>query len=158
MEEKLLVPLDGSIIGEAALPCVEELVSKLSPEVKVEITLLQVASSLSHYIVAGEVNVRVFYTEQEIKQIKKKTMDYLDNVSEALRSNGAIVKTKVEVGKATDEIIKAADEINVDLIAMSTHGRSGFSRWAFGNVTDKTLRGGNKPVLVVRVPQEAKKT
>ena len=72
MEEKILVPLDGSTIGEAALPYVEELVSKLSPEVKVEITLLQVVSSLTHYIVAGEASVRVPYTEQEMKQIKNR--------------------------------------------------------------------------------------
>ena len=50
------------------------------------------------------------------------------------------------------------DEIKADLIAMSTHGRSGISRWAFGSVTDKVLRGGNKPVLIVRAPKEAAQT
>ena len=63
-----------------------------------------------------------------------------------------------KVGEAADEIVKAADEINADIIAMSTHGRSGLSRWAFGSVTDKVLRGGNKPVLVVRAPKESGKT
>ncbi len=42
MGEKILIPLDGSEIGEAALPYVVELMSKLSPRVKVELTLLQV--------------------------------------------------------------------------------------------------------------------
>ena len=158
MEERILVPLDGSKIGEAALPYVEELVSKLLPEVKVEITLLQVVSSLTHYVVAGEASTRVPYTEEEMEQTKKKAMEYLEMLTEALRGKGASVSAKVAVGNAAEEIIKAADEINADMIAMSTHGRSGLSRWAFGSVTDKVLRGGRKPVLVVRVPKETEKS
>ena len=49
-----------------------------------------------------------------------------------------------------EEIIKAADEINADFVAMSTHGRSGLIRWAFGSVADKVLRGGNRSVILVR--------
>ncbi len=154
MYKRILVPLDGSKVGEAALPQVEELVSKLLPVVKVEVTLFQVVSSLVHYVVAGEATARVPYTEQEVEQTKKRSMDYLDKAGESLRSKKVSVKIKVAVGKAAEEIIKAADEINADLIAMSTHGRSGFSRWAFGSVTDKVLRGGNKPVLMVRAPEE----
>ena len=158
MYERMLVPLDGSKTGEAALPYVAELVSKLAPAGKVQVTLLQVVSSLTHYVVAGEASARIPYTEAEIEQIKKKAMAYLNKAGKALRSKGAIVKCKVRVGKATDEIAKTADEINADLIAMSTHGRSGLSRWAFGSVTDRVLRGGNKPVLMVRAPKEAAQT
>ena len=154
MYERILVPLDGSKVGEAALPYVEELVSRLSPEVKAEVTLFQVVSSRVYYIVAGEASAPIPYTEEEMEQIKRKAMDYLDNAGEGLRSKGAIVKVKVAVGKADEEITKAADEIGVDLIAMSTHGRSGLSRWAFGSVTARVLRGGNKPVLIVRAPKE----
>ena len=51
---------------------------------------------------------------------------------------------------SAEEIIKAEADLDVDLIAMSTHGRRGISRWAFGSVTEKVLRGGSVPVLVVR--------
>lgn len=158
MYERILVPLDGSKVGEAALPYVEELVSKLVPGTKVEVTLLQVVSSLAHYVIAGEASASIPYTEKEMEQIKKKAIDYLDKVGEGLRSKGAIVRTKVETGNAAKGINKVADETNADLIAMSTHGRSGFSRLALGSVTDKVLRGGDIPVLVVRVPKEAEKT
>ena len=154
MKEKILVPLDGSKVGEAALPCVEDLVTKLLPEVKVEVTLIQVLSSLSHYVVAGEASARIPYTEQEIEQMKKKSSQYLRKAGQALRKKGASIKARVAVGHAADEIIKAADEINADIIAMSSHGRSGLSRWAFGSVTDRVVRGGNKPVLVVKAPKE----
>lgn len=157
MAEKILVPLDGSKVGEAALPYIEELVSRLSPALKVEITLLQVLSSLTHYVVAGEAGVQVPYTEQEMKQIKKQVADYLKKAGEGLRKKGAIVKIKVSTGNPPDEISKAADEINADLVAMSTHGRSGLRRLAFGSVTDKVLRGGNKPVLMIRAPREDEK-
>ena len=154
MEERILVPLDGSKVGEAALPYVEELISKLSPEVKVEVTLFQVVSSLTHYVVAGEASAAVPYTEQEMAQIKKRARDYLEKTGELLRSKGIAVKVEVAVGKPADEIIKVADEIDANLIAMSTHGRSGLSRWAFGSITDRVLRGGSRPVLVVRAPKE----
>ena len=154
MAEKILVPLDGSKVGEAALPYVEDLVTKLLPEVKVEVTLVQVLSSLSHYVVAGEATARIPYTEQEREQMKKKASQYLRKVGQALRKKGANIKVKVAVGHAADEIIKAADEINADFIAMSTHGRSGLSRWAFGSVADRVVRGGNKPVLVVKALKE----
>ena len=154
MGEKILVPLDGSKVGEAALPEVEKLTSKLLPEGKVGVTLIQVLASLSHYVVAGEASARIPYTEQEMEQMKKKASQYLRKASEPLKKRGVSVKVRVEVGHAADEIIKAADEVKADIIAMSSHGRSGISRWAFGSVTDRVLRGGSKPVLVVKAPKE----
>lgn len=154
MYERILVPLDGSKVGEAALPLVEELVSKLAPKVKTEVILLQVISSLTHYIIAGEASVQVPYNEKEIAQIKKKTRDYLEKASEGLKSKGANVTIKVTTGRAAEEIVRVADEARADLIAMSTHGRSGLSRLTFGSITGKVLRGGNVPVLVVRAPKD----
>jgi nucleotide-binding universal stress UspA family protein len=155
MKEKILVPLDGSKVGEAALPYVENLVSKFLPEPKVEVTLIQVLSSLSHYVVAGEATARVPYTEQEIQQMQKAAASYLRKAGKALKDKGAKTRTRVTVGNAAEEIIKAADEIGVDFIAMSSHGRSGLSRWAFGSVTDRVVRAGGKPVLVVKAPKDS---
>ena len=159
MYDRILVPLDGSKLGEAALPYIEELVSRLSPEVKVEVTLFQVVSLLgTHSVVSVGVSVQIPYTDEEVEQIKREAMDYLNKAGEGLRSKRVSVKTKVTTGSAAEEIIKAADEMNADWIAMSTHGRSGLSRWAFGSVTDRVLRGGNVPVIVVRALKEAEKT
>ncbi len=158
MALKILIPLDGSKTGRTALPYVEELVSKLSPRVKVELTLLQVVSFLTHYVAAGELMTPISYTEQEMKQIQQQARNYLNKVAKDIRSKKVSVKIKVGVGNAAEEIIKAADVISVDLIAMSTHGRHGITRWSFGSVTDKVLRAGHKPVLVVRVPKEAAQT
>jgi nucleotide-binding universal stress UspA family protein len=59
----------------------------------------------------------------------------------------------VRMGDAAEEILRAAEEIKADLIAMSTHGRSGLRRLAFGSITDKVLRGAGVPVLTVRAPE-----
>ncbi|MFC2047016.1 universal stress protein [Chloroflexota bacterium] len=156
MYEKIIVPLDGSKVGEAALPYVEDLMSKLSPEVKVEVTLLRVLSELSHYMAVEMAGVSVPFTAKEMEQQNKEAMDYLDKAGEALRSKGATVMAKVGVGDACENIVKTAEEINANLIAMSTHGRSGLSRWAFGSVTEKVLRReGRIPITVVKALKEA---
>jgi nucleotide-binding universal stress UspA family protein len=158
MYEKILIPLDGSEVGESALPYVENLLSKLSPEVKVEVTLLQVLRPVYPHAIGGYEVPDVAYTEKEMEETKKKAVDYLNKAGETLRSKGATVTSRVGIGDASEEIIKVAEEINADLIAMSTHGRSGFSRWAFGSVTDKVLRrGGRVPILTVRAPRKEEK-
>jgi len=151
MEQKIVVPLDGSEIGESAIPYVEDLVSKLSTEAKVEVILLRVLSKLTQPITAGSVHVEVPFTEEEVKQRKKQALDYLHKVGEGLRSKGATVTAEVRSGNASEEIVQAAEEANANMIAMSTHGRTGFSRWAFGSVTDKVLRlEGKIPITMIR--------
>ncbi len=154
MIERILVPLDGSRVGEAALPLVEELVSKLGPTTKVKVTLFQAITSTSHWVIAGEASARIPYTEKEFELIQRDAKKYLNKIGERLRSLGATVKTKTSVGDAAGEILKTADETNANLIAMSTHGRSGLSRWAFGSVTEKVLREGLTPILTVRAPKD----
>ena len=157
MTEKILVPLDGSKVGEAALPYIKELVTKLVPGGQVEVTLIQVVSQLVHYVVVGEEAVRAPYTPQEIEQMKKKASQYLTEAGADLRLAGATTTVRVEVGRAVEEVLKAADELKVDMIAISSHGRSGLSRLAFGSVTDKVLHGSNRPVLVVKASKDLQK-
>jgi nucleotide-binding universal stress UspA family protein len=153
MFSRVLVPLDGSKVGEAALPVIEQLVDKLAPEGKVEITLIGVITLLRHWVVVGEASAPVSYTEEELKIIRERVMDYLTKSGESLKSKGVTVKTIVSTGNASEEILRAADQIKADLIAMSTHGRSGLRRLAFGSSTDKVLRGSRIPVLMVRAPE-----
>ncbi len=154
MFERILVPLDGSKVGEAALEHVEHMVAKIAPTVKTEIILLQVLTSLTHYVIAGEASVQVPYTEKEVDYITRKAKEYLSKTAECLKGKGVSIKTKVVMGKAEEEIVKAAAELKADLIAMSTHGRSGLSRLTFGSITDKILRTASVPVLVVRAPKD----
>jgi nucleotide-binding universal stress UspA family protein len=153
MFERVLVPLDGSKVGEAALPVIDQLVNKLAPGTKVEITLLGVITLLRHWVVVGEASAPVSYTEEELNLIKKRIADYLEKTGKTLKGKGITVTHMVPTGDAADEILKAAGEIKADLIAMSTHGRSGLRRLAFGSITDKVIRGSSIPVLLVRAAE-----
>ena len=151
MYERILIPLDGSKTGEAALNHVKKLISRLSPQVKTKIILMQVIPPCFESLIAGEAVAMVPCSEEELKQAKQRAVNYLSKAGEALEKTGATVTFEARIGNAYEEIIKAADEIKADLIAMSTHGRSGLSRWAFGSITDKVLRhGGDIPILAVR--------
>ncbi len=153
MFERVLVPLDGSKVGEAALPVINQLVEKCGPGVKVDITLLGVITILRHWVVVGEASAPVSYTEDELSLIKQRVSDYLIRTGEYLKQPRVSINTIVTTGNAAEEILKVSDETKADLIAMSTHGRSGLRRLAFGSITDKILHGARVPVLMVRAPE-----
>jgi nucleotide-binding universal stress UspA family protein len=68
------------------------------------------------------------------------------------RLREACIPARIEhrKGEASDVILRTADEEAIDLIAMTTHGRSGPSRWIYGSVAAKVLREATVPLLVVR--------
>jgi nucleotide-binding universal stress UspA family protein len=153
MFERVVVPLDGSKVGESALPVIGRLAEKLAPGAKVEVTLIGVITLLRHWVVVGEASAPVSYSEEELNIIKNRVTDYLNKTGETLKSKGISVNILVTSGNAAEEILKVADKVKADLIAMSTHGRSGLRRLAFGSITDKVLRGSRIPVLMVRAPE-----
>ena len=144
--KKTVVPLDGSSESEAIIPYIEELASKL----KGEVILLHVVPPASPvYAVPGE-TAQIPYTQAQVELLKANAEGYLEKVSGALKGKGIKVRSQVRVGNTAHEIIKLADEVHTDLVAMSTHGRSGITRWALGSTADKVLHGGNTPLLLVR--------
>ena len=64
----------------------------------------------------------------------------------------ATIRSEVRIGDTSQEIIKFADEADIRLFAMSTHGQSGIRKWLSGSVTSKVLHGGKRPLLLVRPP------
>jgi nucleotide-binding universal stress UspA family protein len=151
MEERILVPLDGSDISEAVLPKIEDLVLKTTPRLDAEVTLLKVISKINYNMVTEDEAAQLPYSEEDLIRLTRESQDYLEKVAEGLRSKGIRVKTMVSFGRAAEEIVKAARQIKAHLIAMSTHGRAGLVRWAIGSVTDKVIRlEGTIPVLAIK--------
>ena len=153
MSERILIPLDGSKLGETALSYVGGLIARMAPGEKVTITLLHVITETRHDLNlqgGGEV-VTIPYTEEELSEMKNAATDYLNKVGDGLRNEKVTVICKVSVStNPAEEIIKTEEEVNADLVAMSTHGRGGISRFALGSIADKVMRGGTIPVLMVR--------
>jgi nucleotide-binding universal stress UspA family protein len=67
---------------------------------------------------------------------------------------GLPVTSKVLVGYAAEEIVNRADEENVDMIVMGTHGRKGIDRILFGSVAEKVVKNARQPVLTIRPARE----
>jgi nucleotide-binding universal stress UspA family protein len=146
--EKILIPLDGSIHGEAALRYVENLIAGLKPQQKPECILFHVVNMEPH-VVSTSFSVEP-YTVKETDQAANEALCYLQKAGEALKSRGIKVGYEVARGKIIDEIVKAEKEFGADLVVIAAHGQSGIGHWAFGNIAEKVLRSGTLPVLMVR--------
>jgi nucleotide-binding universal stress UspA family protein len=142
---KILVPLDGSKIGEAALCYAVTLAKKTAAE----ITLLEVFEQVKGVGATG-----ISYNIPDDESVRKSLLSYLDHVAGPIKNEGLKVSTTVLFGIAADNIVEYAEKNGIDLIAVSTHGRSGLGRWVFGNVTDKILHTGNVAVLVAHAAIE----
>ena len=141
---KILVPLDGSKAGESAL-CYAERLAKI---MSAEIILLEVFEPVRTVGASG-----IFYTVRDDEAVRKTLISYLDTVAQSIKEQGVKVSSVVAFGDAASQIMKYAEENGVDLITVSSHGRSGVRRWVFGNVTDKILHTGDIAVLVVRASE-----
>lgn len=161
MAKHILIPLDGSSLGEAALEYVNDFIAGISPESPVTVTLFHVITTLTHQLdvhSGGVGTVIIPYTPEEIDTMKSESRMYLARAAKKLKECGVDVKTQIVLGNnPAEEIVRAESELECDLVAMSTHGRSGLSRWAFGSVTDKVLRAGKVPVIMVRACPEHEK-
>ncbi len=148
--KKVLVPLDGSTLSEASIPYVEDLVAGIGAEV----ILLRVVEPLLPATIefaAAVDSSQAYRLMAEEQQLAEK---YLGGLKDSLAKKGMNVRAQIVVGKAADSIVEVADKENADLIAMTTRGRSGISRWVYGSVTSKVHGAARQPVLLINPPEE----
>jgi nucleotide-binding universal stress UspA family protein len=147
----MLVPLDGSELAEKALPPVKSLAGQFNIPV-VEITLARVCEMFMppyHYPPQGSLSWEE-YMKYEKKRCKDICHTYLSGIAEDLREEGFTIHVKVLDGNPAEALIEYDNKSNFDLIVMSTHGRTGISKWAMGSIADKVLKGANSPVFLLR--------
>jgi len=146
--DNILVPLDGSKQSEVVLSYVDNIAAKL----KSKVILLHVIVQPYHCYATSEGCVEVPYTNEELEARKRDATSNLERAGASLTGHGIKTSNQIKIGKVDKEIIKLAEEPEIDIVAMSTNGQSGYSRWGHGGVADKVLHGGNKPLLLVREP------
>lgn len=146
MYNRILVPLDGSTLAEQVLPYVR----MLSASLKLPIVLLRVFSEVSEQY-ADPLYGR--YLDAVAESFRNRAMDYLHEVKRTLTDLDAEVTCIVHEGHSASWIVTEAEREAGTIIAMSTHGRSGITRWLLGSVTDKVLHTTTTPLLLVR-PQD----
>jgi nucleotide-binding universal stress UspA family protein len=143
MYRRILVPLDGSALAENVVPYARLLGSAL----KAGIDLLRITEPVPPEV--GDI-LRGTYPHEIAAGLQHQAKQYLEKITSSASRGGVRVISLVEEGNPAEVIVKAAERQRDTLIAMSTHGRSGMTRWVLGSVTDKVLHATTKPLLIVR--------
>ena len=146
MYKKILVPLDSSPLGEAALSHAQALAK--GEDTEIVLLSIPVTPTLDYLARSPGLAAKV------IEDAEKETLTYLKNQETKLAFSGLKVSSIMREGPIPEVILEVADEVHADLIAMSTHGRSGIQRWLMGSVADRIVQHTHIPVLLIRPKQE----
>jgi nucleotide-binding universal stress UspA family protein len=137
--ERILVPLDGSDLAEAALETALELVTE------------QPAAMLVLVRAAERPTPPAADRSEERARLVREAETYLHGVAAGLREAGiSRVKTCVWYGPAAPTIVEVAESEQANLIVMTSHGHGGLGRMIFGSVAESVLHGTRTPILIVR--------
>ena len=141
MYKRILVPLDGSELSEAVLPHAEA----LAQSEHAQIILLRVPTMPASDFLAQAPLIAAMIRDDVRAEAEK----YVEDKVAALRKDNVEVSGMTREGLVPDMILRVADETHADIIAMSTHGRTGVSRWLLGSVADKIVHHAHIPVMLV---------
>ncbi len=142
----VLVPLDGSAFAEKALQTADALLGDIEG---IEFHLLRIPESVSWQATpyGGVADYQAI--EMYMEAVHSESTDYLKKVAAELESRGRKVSWEVAEGLVSDTIHEVADRTNADLIAMSSHGRTGFRRFFMGSVAERVLNEAAVPVMMI---------
>ncbi len=140
MINHILVPLDGSALAECVLPHVQAVASAFSARV-----------TLLHVLELSRIKAEQRAIDPLDWHLKKREAEvYLDDIATRLRAANLQVNQEMMEGLSADCIIEFANNNDVDLITLSTHGRSGLSGWNISSVVQKIILRAFKSTLLVR--------
>jgi len=141
MYKKILVPLDGSPLAEAALPHAEAIAKAEGAE----IILLRVPMMPAIEFFAREPVLAVKIKEEE----QAEAIRYINAKVDELKKGHIKATAVMQDGPVPDTILAVAEESQVDMIVMSTHGRTGIQRWLMGSVADRVVHHAHIPVMLI---------
>jgi nucleotide-binding universal stress UspA family protein len=140
--KRILIALDGSPESETAIrPAVD-----LALLTDARITLARVATA--PFDIAATIGVDAVH--EYLERARRDALNYLQKVAARLSGTAHVNAIAVSADRAAQGILRCRDEVGADLIAMATHGRSGWSRIAVGSVAESVLHKAPVPVLILR--------
>jgi nucleotide-binding universal stress UspA family protein len=149
MYNSILVTLDGSKLAECVLPHVETVYKGCE---KPKVTVLRVVEPAQQPYGEAMAGITLDMIKQAEDAERADAKKYLDKIADKLKGVGMPVATKLLYGKAADMIVDYIEKNDFDLVTISTHGRSGVSRWVWGSVAERILRHVCVPIMMVRAP------
>jgi nucleotide-binding universal stress UspA family protein len=148
MYTKILVPLDGSVLSERAIPHARKIASDKGSEI---VLVRAVANPLTRLPESGIPDESAF-----MESLLEDSRRYLAEIAGSMNASGLKVRCEVREGEPEDVILAVAREEDADLIVMGTHGRSGISLLIMGSVAEKVMHATSRPVLFVKPEREAR--
>ena len=153
MFANILVPLDGSALSEGALAMAQHLAHASATTLHL-LQVIALPSELDILRGSGGESVTVLEMARDAAQRlhdaqTARGQAYLAGLAGPLQQAGLQVTTALREGAADEQIVTYAQEHGIDLIVMRTHGHSSVKRFFLGSVTDRVIRAGQTPVLVV---------
>ena len=140
MYERILLPTDGSAGAERATEHAIEL-ARLSGGTIIAMNVVD-TSAAAAVPEAQAISINELFEEAGSKAV--------DAVVEQVEAQGIPIETELRTGSAHGEILAVAQERDVDVIVMGTHGRTGLDRVLLGSVADRVIRHADYPVMVTR--------
>ena len=149
MFEKILICLDGSSLAEQIIPYAIEIALRANSK----LVLLEVTTPPGAVV---QPLIGYYYATplEKIQRDGKVSGEYLQRVARRIRRKHIHVECTTIPGDPGRTIVDYANNNDVDLIALSTHGHGGLGRLVFGSVTDYVLKNSDLPILV-RKPKES---
>ncbi len=143
MFKRILVPVDGSMRSEAAIPAAARLARSVGGSV---VLLRAVSAPLTYAFPLGPASVDPAGQEESLRAVNA----YLIHLSDMPTLSGIEKKTVIVTGPAVTAILETATNERCDSIVMTSHGRTGVSRWALGSVARQISRWAPVPLLLLR--------
>jgi len=145
--KNILVPTDFSSGAENAISHAIDIAKSMNARIH----LLNVVQPVVYPIGIEIAHESLLNLEKELEENSRKS---LEKICTKLSLDGIDNVYKVLMGKAHKVIIDYANENEIDLTVIATHGSSGFEHFLFGSTTEKVIRKINAPILVVHFPKE----
>jgi len=145
MYQKILVPLDGSKLAECALPHAESLAQMY----RSTLVLLSVISPAA-LVGRAPADMQVFQESMEARRDEAEA--YLKGLKGEFTEKNITTEIHVGIEPVVGEIIDTADKHDVDLVLITSHGRSGLERVFFGSVASGVLNRIERPLMVIHPP------
>jgi nucleotide-binding universal stress UspA family protein len=142
MYKRVLVPVDGSEVAEAIIPFILDIAGPLD----LEVLVLQVNRPAIPLVLDAVPTMVIDDVEAQTEEAAA----YLARLVGEMQAKGLRARACVRRGEPVAEILAASREEGADLIAMSTHGRSGPARVVLGSVAESVLRHASVPVFLMR--------
>ncbi len=142
----ILVPLDGSELAERALPVAERLAAATNSG----LMLVQVIPERAWAFGIPDGLPPVGSIDEQLSAEDRATHHYLSHVAKRPRDQGLSVHMRIAHGDPGTVLVELESALQVAMVVMATHGRTGMARFAMGSVADEVVRTGHVPVLLVR--------